>query len=355
MKHLQFFDNAVPAQFADWLAHWQAWPGREVFAHPAYVRLFAKPDDRVVCAALSTANGGVLYPFLLRPVTTEPWFNNGGAAWDIVTPYGYGGAFAWNCTTEETESFWSQFHAWTESSGVVSSFARLSLFDGQQLPFNGDVAVDRPNIVRRLDLTPEELWHDYEHKVRKNVNRAKRSGLTGEMDAEGRRLDDFLAIYQSTMERREADGGYFFPRKFFEAIVRDLAGQYIFCHVLDGVRVVSTELVLVSTENIYSFLGGTLADAFALRPNDLLKHEIILWGRQAGKHAFVLGGGYAGEDGIYRYKKSFAPHGSMPFCLGRCIHNADAYGRLVECRRQWEMSQGNAWMPKPDYFPEYRA
>ena len=106
-----------------------------------------------------------------------------------------------------------------------------------------------------------------------------------------------------------------------------------------------------SANHLYSFLGGTLAEAFAERPNDLLKHEIILWGRQAGKRAFVLGGGFAPDDGIYRYKKSFAPNGSAPFCVGRRIHNAAAYTRLIESRRRWQ----SGWAPRNGYFPEYRA
>jgi hypothetical protein len=355
MTAIRFLDNAAPAERAEWLACWQAWPGREVFAHPAYVRLFARPRDRAMCAALSTADGGVLFPFLLRPVAAEPWAEDHETAWDLITPYGYGGAFAWNCNADQSKAFWDQFRAWAEANRVVSCFARLSLFARQQLPFAGEVAVDRPNVVRGLDLTPDELWRDFEHKVRKNVNCARRSALSAEIDPTGRRIEDFLAIYYATMQRRGATNGYYFPREFFENLVDELPGQFVFCHVLCGGKVVSTELVLVSAENVYSFLGGTLAAAFAQRPNDLLKHELILWGRQAGKRAFVLGGGYEGEDGIYRYKKSFAPNGSRPFCVGRQIHDAAGYHHLVERRRQWEASRGNAWTPKPGYFPEYRA
>ncbi len=353
--NVRFLDNAVPAEAADWLACWQAWPGREVFAHPAYVRLFARPEDRVVCSTLSTADGGVLYPFLLRPLNVEPWTESGETACDLVTPYGYGGAFAWNCDAEQANTFWERFQAWAETHHVVSSFARLSLFPKQQLSFDGELSVDRQNIVRDLAITPEELWKDFEHKVRKNVNRARRSGLTVEADASGRRIEEFLAIYYSTMERRGATGGYFFPREFFEKLVRDLPGQFVFFHVLDATQVISTELVLVSTDYIYSFLGGTLADSFAKRPNDLLKHEAMLWGRRAGKRAFVLGGGYAEDDGIYRYKKSFSPNGSKPFRVARKIYDTAAYHRLLEQRRLWETSNDPAWTPKAGYFPAYRA
>jgi hypothetical protein len=102
-------------------------------------------------------------------------------------------------------------------------------------------------------------------------------------------------------------------------------------------------------------LGGTLPDAFPLRPNDLLKHEIILWARETGKKAFVLGGGYGSDDGIYRYKKSFAPQGSVPFSVGTRIHDKNVYDHLVERRRLWESEHQNEWQPRSGWFPEYRA
>ena len=265
------------------------------------------------------------------------------------------GAFAWNIAEQQAAAFWQQFAAWAAAYRVVSTFARLSLFPGQQLPFVGEVAIDRLNIVRSLDLEPDQLWRDFEHKVRKNVNCAKRSAITVEVDACGRRIDDFLAVYYSTLERRAASDGYFFSREFFQCLMRDLPGQFAFFHVLEGSRVVSTELVLVSADHLYSFLGGTLTEAFAHRPNDLLKYEVMLWGRQMGKRAFVLGGGYAGEDGIFRYKKSFAPQGATPFFVGRQIHDTATYARLLERRRCWELGRNAAWMPASGFFPQYRA
>ena len=107
----------------------------------------------------------------------------------------------------------------------------------------GDVAIDRPNVVRSLDLGPDEVWRDYEHKVRKNVKRAKQAGLRVELDPDGRRIEDFLAIYYATLDRREAEEGYYFPRAFFADIIRRLSGQFMFFHALSGEHVVATELV----------------------------------------------------------------------------------------------------------------
>jgi len=338
----------------EWLRRWRSWPEREPMAHPAYVKLFADPSGRAVCAVAGDEAAGVLYPLVLRPLALEPWAGPGEGRWDATTPYGYGGPFAWGDVSGLTTPFWAQLEEWFLARRVVSSFARLSLFPEQLLEFRGQVSVNMPNVVRRLDLTVDEVWRDYAHKVRKNVNTARRAGLRVELDATGGGLDDFLAIYAATMDRRNAAEGFYFTRTFFETIIREMRGSFLFAHVRAGDRIVSTELVLRSARRIYSFLGGTLADAFEMRPNDLLKHSIVEWGIGEGLSAFVLGGGFGGPDGVFRYKLAFAPRGEVSFRVGRAIHDVAGYAQLVDARRAHEARNGT-WAPRESYFPSYRA
>ena len=44
----------------------------------------------------------------------------------------------------------------------------------------------------------------------------------------------------------------------------------------------------------------------------------------------VLGGGYGADDGIFRYKRSFAPHGLVPFFVGRRARVQVRGGVVVE-------------------------
>jgi lipid II:glycine glycyltransferase (peptidoglycan interpeptide bridge formation enzyme) len=256
---------------------------------------------------------------------------------------------------DTADQFWDRFDVWAEEARVVSSFARLSLFHEQRLPFRGGEEDSSANVIRTLDLSGAELWRDYAHKVRKNVAKANRSGLSVRFDATGELLDSFEELYIATLDRRGAARSHYFSRVFFQRLVDRLTGQFLFCHVYRGSRVVSTELVLLSPSRMYSFLGGTAADAFDDRPNDLLKHAVIEWGMEHGKHAYVLGGGYHDGDGIFRYKRSFAPRGVVPFRVGKRIYDPASYNRLIEQRSGWEQGQGRTWNPQPDYFPLYRA
>jgi hypothetical protein len=356
-RQLQIWDAADAADRKAWIDFWERWPGREVFGHPEYVRLNARPQDRALCAAASVNGSSVLYPFLLRPLGDEPYCEASlRDCTDITTPYGYGGPFRCGGTWEAdaVRAFWREFNTWAAKSNVVSEVVRLSLFPESLVEYTGDRRVLSKNVVRVLK-SDVEMWRDFEHKVRKNVNKARASGVTVTIDEEGDRLEDFLAIYTGTMERRNASEAYYFPREYFERLQQNLKGQFTYFHALVGNVVVSTELVLLSADRIYSFLGGTDCAWYHVRPNDLLKFEIMNWARGVGKKEYVLGGGYTRDDGIFRYKLSFAPDGSVPFYLGSRVLCANTFEHLVQDRRAFEAGRGGPWQPNPDYFPAYRA
>jgi hypothetical protein len=346
-------DSSLSSELSAWINHWNNWPEREVFGHPQYVKLFCRKGDRAICAAWSDDHGGVLFPLIMRPLESEIWAKKASGLYDLISPYGYGGAYSWGAV--DPEAFWRAFDSWASNARIISCFTRLSLFEDQLLPFRGTTEVHASNIVRTLDAPIEDLWMRYEHKVRKNVKRARSEGISIERDETGARLDEFLGVYYSTMERRCANESYWFPKEFFSDIIHGLSAQFAFFNAMREGRIISSELVLVSDRYIYSFLGGTFAEAFAWRPNDLIKHAIIEWGLGLGKSAFVLGGGYCGSDGIYRFKHSFAPDGARPFRVGTRIWDDRLYARITDLRRTYEAQNGNNWMPREDFFPAYRG
>jgi hypothetical protein len=348
-------DASRPDDLAEWLRLWRSWPAREIQAHPEYARLFARPCDRVVCAAGELAGGTILFPLLLRPLAAEPWAREGERRLDAVTPYGYGGPYAWGDAARGDDAFWRAYAAWCRDERVVSTFARLSLFEDQLARLPVPAEVRAPNVVVPLGEGPEALWQGYEGKVRKWVRLAQDAGLEVEVDREGARVDAFTSVYVHTMERRHADAWYFFPRAFFRALVENLRGHFAFFCTLRGGEVVSSDLVLSSAENVYYFLGGTHADAFDSGPNYLLKHNVALWAIGEGKKRYVLGGGYEPNDGLYRYKRAWARRGEVPFKVAALVHDALGYGELAAARAAFEARQGAPWTPRPGFFPGYRA
>lgn len=338
-----------------WLRTWNSTMGQAPFGHPAYLEVVAG-GARPLCAVFEAADGDVALPFLLRTVP-------GTDEVDVTSPYGYGGPFVRpaahrGAPTDEaalTDSFWRAWSSWCSDSGVVTEVLRFSLDAGTVVQRYPGERVERAvNYVRRLDLTPDALWQDVDRKVRKGVARARRDGLTVEIDHQGHRLDEFLTLYTGTMDRRGAADGYYFDRTFFERLLEGLPGSTTFVHVLHDGDVVSTELLLHSPTTAWSFLGGTEASAFPHRPNDLLKVEAALHLRERGITSFVLGGGARPGDGIERYKRALAPTGAVPFATGQRVHDPRAHEALCRASSvpEAEVREGARHR---GHFPAYRA
>jgi hypothetical protein len=351
---IEIWDVSRDDDYRNWLREWNDWPHREIFAHPGYVRLFAQGVGSGKCAFMRTEVGTVLYPFVQREIPAMPGQATGLT--DLISPYGYGGCFAWDVLSREwlQHEFVSRFSHWTESERVVSEFVRLSLFDDGRLDYPTSVRERSANVVRSLSLSEEGLWYDYDAKVRKNVKKALRSNVRIEVDESGNSVDAFSRVFASTMDRRDASSSYRYSLKFFEDLFSTLRGHIAIVNAVYESTVVSTELVLISARSVYSFLGGTLSSYFDVRPNDLLKHEIHLWAKDEEKESYVLGGGYQPNDGIFRYKKAFAPHGVTPFFTGERILNQDHYDALVALKERQRLEEGSAARRDTSFFPLYR-
>lgn len=337
-----------------WLDAWQAC-GREPFAHPDYAALFAAKGDDVRCATLNSAAGVAILPLVVRTIGDLEW-SEATTLVDATSPYGYGGPYA--SSEIDLTDLWSGILAWMAASGVVTSFVRMALDVAapEQPPPGANVVSGGVNVVVNLRRSEDDQWRHYEHKVRKNVNKANRAGLRVELRESFTDLDEFVALYSATMDRRSASGWYYFGKDFFSALTTSLHGSYVAAEVRDDRGdLVSAELVLQSDRYLYSFLGGTLSEAFPQAPNDLLKHAVINYGRASGRSGYVLGGGYTADDGIMRYKRSFDPSGSVPFFRLEFVANEEAYKGLVDRRLAFEyVKQPDAQLPE-GFWPRYRA
>jgi hypothetical protein len=346
----------------EWQTLFDAWPGRDLYAHPEFLSLHLEDVGTPLCAVYRCREGQVIYPILLRKLATLPyWGRDREELYDVTAspPGGYGGPFVETTDGGDKSAlvagFFQEYERWARSHSVVSEYATFSPFEEAPFAYPGDSSVRMPVVVRTLDLSPDAILQDYKKSVRNNIRAAQKAGVQIEVDFRGDRVDEFLGVYQQTMNRRGADAEYHLSPAFMERFNRVLAGHYAYFFARLSGRVVSVELITVSAGSIDFFRGGTLAESFPAHPNHLLRHHIILWARENGKRAYYLGGGNDGEDPLYQYKLSFAPGGRRPLRVGKWVLDRLRYERLVAARRAYEGEQGCKWIPKPGYFPEYRA
>lgn len=266
--------------------------------------------------------------------------------YDLISPYGYGGFWG---NIADYDILNKIYNDYCVSNGYICEFVRFELFGEYRTYYDGKTETRTHNVVRNLEIPIDEMWMDFKQKVRKNVKHAQQNNLEIIIENTDAHLQDFLDIYYSTMDRSNAEDGYYFSKEFYQTLNR-MRDNIMYFHVLHDGKVISTELVIYGAENCYSYLGGTCRDYFDLRPNDFLKYEIIKWAKEKGLKNFVLGGGYGADDGIFQYKTCLAPKGIVDFYIGRKVFNEEKYQCLVEIR-----AAENPECRDSGYFPKYRT
>jgi len=88
------------------------------------------------------------------------------------------------------------------------------------------------------------------------------------------------------------------------------------------------------------------------RPNNMMLYQAALRYKTMGKKCFHLGGGYSGNDSLFKFKKGFNKNGLLDFYVGRKINNEDIYEKLV---KEWKIKNKLRKDYNSDFFPLYRC
>lgn len=318
-----------------WAALFDALPrvAQDVFYAPGFASLCQatlNAGQRVQCAAYAAESGALLlYPFVLRDVDRlAPAAGAEGLA-DTVSLYGRGGVVG-AAEAQELSVFHAELSRYCARQRVFCSFDRFHPVMGNERfsPAPTQLREVGGFVVVRLRPTMEELEASFKSSVRKDLRKAERNGVRCYAEANCDHLADFLEIYYQTMERNAASDFYYFPEAFFAGLPQHLPGQFHFFYAEHEGKVVSCELVLHHADYSHSFLGGTRRESLPLAANPLLKRHICESMMTLGCKYFLLGGGQTAGDGIFNFKKAYAPDGVLPSYVGGTVWNVEPYEAL---------------------------
>lgn len=269
-----------------------------------------------------------------------------GQYFDFATPYGYGG---WIIEGENTEKLLAEYESWCRKNGIISEFVRFHpvLKNHELLEKNYDVVPLGDTIS--LDLSsPEVIWENITSKNRNVIRKAQKNGIEIRIGRSKELFETFREIYNSTMDKDNADEYYYFAPEFYESILSDLEeNAQIFCAVLDE-KIIAAAIMLAANGRMNYHLSGSIREYSNLAPTNLILYEAALWGCENGCKSLYLGGGVgSGEDGLFKFKKSFYRKDDLPrFHIGKKILNKEKYNELLSLREI---------LPESGFFPQYRA
>ena len=274
--------------------------------------------------------------------------------YDSVTPYGYGGIlFEGDTSQENLKAFWDAYVEKMKENGIVDNFVRYPPMLHNALPMKSLSTVIDLGKTIAIDLSSEEvIWINIISKNRNMIRKAEKNGIEIRHGKDLELFRDFKRIYNSTMEKDNAEKYYFFESAFYESIHRDLYDNYeMFYAVKDG-EIIAMSIMLYANNQMHYHLSGSLQEYRNLAPSNLLLYKAALWGCQQGFKTFHLGGGVgSGEDNLYKFKAAFNRNSDYQFSIGKEIFDQKKYEELVAERATRDAS----FNMDSIYFPLYRS
>ncbi len=165
-----------------------------------------------------------------------------------------------------------------------------------EFPRNGEKVM----MLLQLTSDPDKMWDRFDAKLRNQIRKATKSGLSAEWRGK-QGLADFYEILAANMRDL---GSPVHSREFFAAIMDEFADSADIMLVYKDRLVIGGALCLFFRGSLIVPWASSLRSYFSLCPNNLLYWTMIRWGCEKGYNTFDFGRS-SPSSGTYRFKKQW--------------------------------------------------
>ena len=265
--------------------------------------------------------------------------------YDLSTPYGYGG---WLFEGEVPEEFKDEYVEFCRARNYVSEFIRFNPMtdNGRTCSEFFDVLeLGKTIFINTEDF--ETTWASFTSKNRNKIRKAEKNGVTVKSTDEAWIIDEFMEIYNETMDRDRATDYYYFEREYYESICRDLKNNFRFFYAEHDGKIIAVTILLFSGKRMHYHLSESRSEYLNIAPTNLMLCEAAKFASEHGFKSIHLGGGVgSGEDSLYQFKKGFNRNENAVYRIGKVVFDEEKYRMLIGLRDNIE----NA-----GFFPLYRG
>jgi len=189
--------------------------------------------------------------------------------------------------------------------------AAFWLFEGQQAASLDlrhrygnrlDMPLSGSKVILLLELAdnPDTMWKRFNAKLRNQIRKAVKSGLTATWSGvEG--LSDFYTVFAANMRDL---GSPVHSRQFFAAIFAEFPENAKLMLVQNGRHIIGGAVCLSFRDSLIVPWASSSREHFSLCPNNLLYWEMIRWGCEHGYRYFDFGRS-SPQSGTYHFKKQW--------------------------------------------------
>lgn len=269
---------------------------------------------------------------------------------DFSTPYGYGGFLLEGDTSSKNiQILKEEYEKYCLDNNIISEFVRFHpLYNNEQkldeiyeiVPLGNTISIDLEQ--------PDKIWENLVGKNRNVIRKAKKNGVEIYWGRDHSLLEEFIPLYNQTMNSDDATEYYYFDNDFYDSVLHDLKYNMLFFYAVFEGKITSIAMILFGDDFMHYHLSASDREFQRLASNNLLLYEAAYWGSQNGYKKFHLGGGVGSqEDSLYSFKKRFSKNEPCTYSVGKKIFNMEMYKKLVELHTNIDVTNES-------FFPLYR-
>ena len=184
------------------------------------------------------------------------------------------------------------------------------------------------------------------------IRKAEKNGIEIKHGHGMELFDEFIKIYNATMDKDNAEEYYYFKREFYESIHEFLRDNYEMFWAEYDDKIIAMSIMIFANGRLNYCLSGSNLEYRNLAPSNLLLYKAAMWGCEKGMKTFHLGGGVgSGEDNLFKFKIAFNRYSDYQFSIAKHIFDEEKYNTLVEERA----SRDKEFDRESKFFPVYRT
>lgn len=311
---------------------------KDVYYYEEYVKLYETQDSKAKCVVCRESENVLIMPFIRKEID---------GYYDFETAYGYGGPIANTDDQEWIDSALQSMKRLFVDENYVCGFIRFHPLLNNALYCGNEIQVmfDRETVAIKTEESEKKIWaNQIISKNRNMIRKAEKNELVYSAEYDFESLPEFVKLYNSTMERLEAEDFYFFDDNYYNQFVAKFRGKAFLGTVKKDDKLICAALFMYSENYGHYHLEGSNHEYSKLAANNLLLWKTALEFNKIGVKEFHLGGGYNSEpdNSLLKFKKSFSSN-MRKFYIGKWIFNEKKYKQLKD-----------AWAHKyPDKVEKY--
>lgn len=252
---------------------------------------------------------------------------------DIVTPCGFNGPYltpaedSSECKRMLAHAFNDSFQKYCNEQRIVAEYVQFNPWNKNHEPFREIYDVEFRCHTLAIDLTKDNLFMDeLDGRRRRSVRNAVKQGVQIFYDDSNLMVDEFLRLYDFTIQKYGLSNYYHFNHRFIEHMFTVMKGKICFAYAMYQGKCVSICILIKNGEYIHYHLAANDPAESKANGSSLLIYDIAEKAQKSGYKYFDLGGA---NGSLLEFKQTFTRSGFTDYYVGKKIRNQEIYDMLV--------------------------